>query len=58
MNGILPEFLKAVLIIICVMVCIFLSRYAAGRFSSSVMRDVKREQRKTYFANSFKLYEL
>lgn len=42
-NGILPEFLKAVLIIICVMVCIFLSRYAAGRFSSSVMRDVKRD---------------
>ena len=42
-NGILPEFLKAVLIIICVMVCIFLSRYAAGRFSSSVNRDVKRD---------------
>ena len=39
----MPEFLKAVLIIICVMVCIFLSRYAAGRFSSSVMRDVKRD---------------
>ena len=32
-NGILPGVLKkAVLIIICVMVCIFLSRYAAGRF--------------------------
>ncbi len=40
-RGILPVFLRALLIISVIMVCVFFSRYAAGWFSTGIMRDVK-----------------
>lgn len=41
MNGVLAVFLRALLIIACIMVCVFFSRYGAGRFSTGIMRDIK-----------------
>lgn len=42
-GGVLPVFLRALLIIAAIMICVFLSRYSAGRFSTGVMRDIKAE---------------
>lgn len=40
-DGIAAVFLRAILFIACIMVCVFLSRYSAGRFSTGIMHDIK-----------------
>ena len=40
-GGVLPVFLRALVIIALIMNCIFFSRYSSGRFSTGIMRDVK-----------------
>lgn len=44
--GIIPVFVRGVIIIGCIMVCVFFSRFASGRFSTAIMRDVKRDSAK------------
>lgn len=36
-------FLRAVAVIACIMICVFLSRYASGRFSTGALHDIKRD---------------
>lgn len=43
LSSVFVVFLRAVVIIGCIMVCVFFSRYGAGRFSTGIMRDVKRD---------------
>ena len=39
--GVLPVFLRALAILAAILVCVFFSRYSAGRFSTGIMRDIK-----------------
>ncbi len=43
LNMISGLFLRAVAVIACIMVCVFITRYASGRFSTGVIHDIKRD---------------